>query len=168
MGILPDNFVKKDLCRGCYKFFVPSDMASKTRCGPCLEVSKNKKRVRASEYVRQRYNTDEDYRIKQLRYRKHYFEDLSPEKRRELRLPTRLNPYNITPEQFLVLLDKQEGKCAICSREGGYALHVDHCHKTGTVRGLLCNGCNTGLGKFGDSVKGLEKAIAYLKSSADY
>ena len=41
----------------------------------------------------------------------------------------------------------------------------DHCHKTNTPRGYLCNECNTGLGKLGDDLEGVEKAREYLKSS---
>lgn len=44
-------------------------------------------------------------------------------------------------------------------------LSVDHCHDTGTVRGLLCNNCNVGLGHFKDNIKTLELAISYLKQT---
>lgn len=43
------------------------------------------------------------------------------------------------------------------------ALVIDHCHVTGKVRGLLCNGCNTALGAFQDDPKVLRRAISYLK-----
>ncbi len=45
-------------------------------------------------------------------------------------------------------------------------LHVDHCHATGKIRGLLCYNCNDGLGRFKDDIEVLEKAIDYLKSHA--
>lgn len=44
-------------------------------------------------------------------------------------------------------------------------LAVDHCHSTGKIRGLLCHNCNTGLGKLGDSIESLTKALNYLKES---
>lgn len=64
------------------------------------------------------------------------------------------------------------GGCAICGRENGGGrhgqLHIDHCHETGAVRGILCSECNTGLGKFRDDPKLLEAAMRYLTSSIDY
>lgn len=62
---------------------------------------------------------------------------------------------------------EQDGKCAICGtarpRGRGRRFHVDHCHDTGAVRGLLCSGCNTGLGHFEDSVDRLHSAVSYLE-----
>jgi hypothetical protein len=51
--------------------------------------------------------------------------------------------------------------CAICCREGTTSL--DHCHVTGRFRGWLCQTCNTGLGKLGDDISGVRRAIAYLE-----
>jgi hypothetical protein len=59
-------------------------------------------------------------------------------------------------------LAAQGGACAICLRPSE-KLHVDHCHASGQVRGLLCFECNTGLGKFADNIASLERAIEYLK-----
>lgn len=71
--------------------------------------------------------------------------------------------YGMTPEDYEILRDKQKGVCAICKLlPGNKRLHVDHCHETGRVRGLLCSGCNTGLGSLGDSADNLLSAIAYL------
>lgn len=59
-------------------------------------------------------------------------------------------------------------KCAICNlhqAELSLTLAVDHCHKTGKIRGLLCVNCNQGIGKFKDSVFLLEAAIKYLQKS---
>lgn len=50
--------------------------------------------------------------------------------------------------------------CDLCGEVG--PLHVDHCHKTGAVRGVLCHLCNTGLGSFRDSPTLLARAINYL------
>lgn len=56
----------------------------------------------------------------------------------------------------------QSGKCLICN-EIPKRLVVDHCHTSGKVRGLLCDHCNTGLGRFKDSPELLMAAIRYLK-----
>lgn len=76
--------------------------------------------------------------------------------------------YGLTPDDFLKISEKQGDVCAICGSppRGGNAmekrLHVDHCHRTGKVRGLLCNHCNNGLGCFKDNKRSLQRAIWYL------
>jgi hypothetical protein len=61
--------------------------------------------------------------------------------------------------------DVQGGVCAICggTNADGRALYVDHCHATGTVRGLLCGRCNFLLGHSQDNIAILKKAVAYLE-----
>jgi hypothetical protein len=59
------------------------------------------------------------------------------------------------------MLEKQQGLCAICG-EAPEKLVVDHHHKSGVVRELLCYSCNLGLGNFRDNAGILEKAIEYL------
>jgi hypothetical protein len=74
--------------------------------------------------------------------------------------------YGITPEQFDSMLLAQDGRCFICRNNFKDArdTHVDHCHKSGKVRSLLCSNCNTGLGQFKDSPEILKKAADYLIS----
>lgn len=74
--------------------------------------------------------------------------------------------YGITLEQYEAMLEAQDGVCKICgSPPGRKRLHVDHCHVTKVVRGLLCSPCNTALGAFKDDEELLERAIAYLRGS---
>jgi len=72
--------------------------------------------------------------------------------------------YGITPEQYEEMLFRQNGVCAICSNvsSDGRRLHVDHCHQTKRVRGLLCHDCNRGLGMFKDKLNYLQSAVDYL------
>lgn len=72
--------------------------------------------------------------------------------------------YGISLQEKEALLLKQEGCCAICDKPL-LKPHVDHDHKTGRVRGLLCTACNHALGTFKDSVKILRAAIAYLEGA---
>lgn len=78
-----------------------------------------------------------------------------------------LRTFGITSEQFDEMLAGQGGRCAICRTDepGGKGnFHVDHCHDTGVIRGLLCTRCNQGLGYFGDDPNMLGRAIDYLAS----
>lgn len=71
--------------------------------------------------------------------------------------------YGITVEDWAHLFNNQDGKCAVCSMQlfGGRDTHIDHCHNTGRVRGLLCIGCNTAIGQV------LERP-SVLRALADY
>jgi hypothetical protein len=72
----------------------------------------------------------------------------------------------ISEEEYQVLYRCQGKKCAVCEKKLASKrytrLAVDHCHKTGKLRGLLCTNCNTALGLFYDSPKILRKALEYL------
>ena len=74
--------------------------------------------------------------------------------------------YNVTVEWYEAQLEKQNGKCMICgaTESGGISstLHVDHNHKTGQIRDLLCRPCNTGIGLFKENTDLLKKAIEYV------
>ena len=72
--------------------------------------------------------------------------------------------YGITPQQYIEMYTKQDGKCAICRQEPTTerGLHIDHCHKTKVVRGLLCHGCNTGIGAMREDASIMQRAIKYL------
>jgi len=75
--------------------------------------------------------------------------------------------YGITIEQFESLLAKQENKCAICGvlRSNNRRFSVDHDHKMGYVRGILCHLCNCMIGMSRDNVVILESGIQYLNDS---
>lgn len=72
--------------------------------------------------------------------------------------------YGLTPEQYAAANDNQGGVCAICRRPCARRsrLSVDHDHSTGVVRGLLCDSCNLGIGKFDDDPDLLKSAMEYL------
>lgn len=85
--------------------------------------------------------------------------------------------YGITVEQYAEMFEAQGGRCKICDTAILSQLmntrgtprrtvaHVDHCHETGRVRGLLCFNCNIGLGKFQDDAQVLLKAMQYLQAT---
>jgi hypothetical protein len=73
--------------------------------------------------------------------------------------------YNLTLIQYESLKQNQNNSCAICKTElqAGMQAHIDHCHSTNIVRGILCRWCNIGLGHFKDSIENLKSAQKYLK-----
>lgn len=76
-----------------------------------------------------------------------------------------IKSYGITEEEFNSMLEKQDGKCAICGTTdwGKPSPSIDHNHRTGKVRALLCNRCNRVLGLAEDSPELLSKMSNYLK-----
>ena len=77
-----------------------------------------------------------------------------------------LKRYGITTKDYEQLFEKQNGVCQICKKDcpSRRFLSVDHCHKTGKVRGLLCVKCNTALGMLNDNIDYFTAAIKYLKN----
>jgi len=76
--------------------------------------------------------------------------------------------YGITVEDYDTLLKEQSGKCAVCGSENpgrhdAKNFAIDHDHDTGKIRGLLCQGCNIGIGHLDDDPERLEAAAAYLR-----
>ncbi len=82
------------------------------------------------------------------------------EKRKNSRL---LKSYGITLTQYNSMLSCQDGKCKLCGKKA--TLVLDHCHKTGRIRGFLCHGCNLAIASLGDSLEGVMRAIVYLEST---
>jgi hypothetical protein len=71
--------------------------------------------------------------------------------------------YGITIAEFDAMLLGQGGVCKICGGDNsGKVLHVDHNHRTGNIRALLCGPCNVGLGSFKDDVERIMRAAEYL------
>lgn len=78
------------------------------------------------------------------------------------------NVYGLSSKEHGALIRKQKNCCAICGKhrtELKQELYVDHDHRTGKVRGLLCTTCNSVLGMAKDSTEILTNSIKYLESS---
>lgn len=114
-------------------------------CGGKLDVNAHVLRVYCSDFCKER-----DHCIR----------------RREGHRARWLRQYGLTVDEFEALLLAQEGRCAICRtdkvpRRGNW--HVDHCHESGRIRGILCHGCNVALGHFKDNADLLRRAAEYLQ-----
>ncbi len=73
--------------------------------------------------------------------------------------------YGITLEQYSQMLQDQGGACKICKKVSQKTLHVDHCHKSDKIRGLLCHGCNVSIGLMKESPDCLRQAALYLEAN---
>tara|TARA_R110000765_G_scaffold372486_1_gene462905 strand:- start:2 stop:475 length:474 start_codon:yes stop_codon:yes gene_type:complete len=80
-----------------------------------------------------------------------------------------IKQYGLSLEDYNNMLDKQNHKCKICLTSfttlNTKDIHIDHCHTTNKVRGILCRLCNTGLGQFKDNTERLTQAINYLQEN---
>lgn len=127
----------------------------------------NAERIKKMRILRKQGKSTEKYHSKNKSFSENsYYKRLGWKKTRERSWKQR-GIIGMTYDLYEDMLKNQDNKCAICKLEHSNLkkLHVDHCHKTGKVRGLLCNNCNNGLGKLGDSVENLELAIQYLKQN---
>lgn len=125
----------------------------------------NKKQARKSrrEYHRAYYYKNIDARRAYSReYAKRKRRQYKPGELRERNLKAK---FNLTSEQYELLLSTQSGVCGICEEKCSVRsfLSVDHDHATGRIRGLLCSACNMALGGFKDSRDLLNKAILWLE-----
>ena len=130
------------------------------------------------EAYREYYEKNRGYFLEKSRRR--YLENkegiLAKQKTPSVRLRRRISQikhkYGLSEVDYNNMLHDQKNKCKICDVEfiesaghsnQGYVPHVDHCHESGKVRGLLCGNCNKGLGLFKDSKKNLQSAMEYLE-----
>lgn len=116
------------------------------------------------------YYTDNPEKKKEINdrrkeYRKAYYQDESHKARYKMLYVER--KFGITKEEYLSLLESQNGVCAICGNPEtcirNKALAVDHSHITRRVRGLLCSNCNKAIGLLKDDPKIVQKALNYLR-----
>jgi hypothetical protein len=110
---------------------------------------------------RERYAVDAEWRAAHKASVKDW-QASNPDKRKS----QRLKAHGIELSDYQDMLAMQKGRCAICGysdmSKPNFFPVVDHCHKTGIIRGLLCMNCNQGLGKFKDDVNALMGAAAYI------
>ncbi len=153
---------RNGVCRDCIRAVARAKYASRDpqeRKNYQNQCNRKRKEKRAAWYqihkVKLRAQGDEHYKASQEKWR-----------RREL-----MRIFGITLEFYNEMLEKQNGKCSICKRPERVVhkktkrvkvLSVDHCHKTGKIRGLLCSSCNMAIGLLSDSVEFLQNAIYHI------
>ena len=128
----------------------------RSRCKECNKI----------DHLKRYTNDPEGQKERSKNYRQR-IKETNPEKLFIHNRKTKLKrDYNLTLEQYEIMLKEQNGVCFLCnSLPNKKLLAVDHCHKTNKVRKLLCSNCNTALGLFKDDINVLNKAISYLKEN---
>ena len=139
-------------------------------------IKDNPEKVKKSK--RLYYLTHPEYRKKLVEDHKRYQKEQSKRLNEYNKQWARNNPEKVRATQFkssyglsykdwLKLWEVQDGKCAICGKsfDSPSDANVDHNHKTGEIRGLLCKTCNLGLGCFYDNPKLTIKATEYLEEA---
>lgn len=112
---------------------------AREKYGEDLEKSRAYVRKRVADW---RYNNQEHVKAYKARWYQTNKEKVAKSNYKQL-----CKKYDLTPELREEMLKQQQGACAVCGKkEGKRRLHIDHCHKTGRVRALLCDGCNTKIG----------------------
>lgn len=123
-------------------------------------------------FCRNHYNVDKRRREpeKDRSYKQKYI-DSDPERHKHIMWEANLKrQYGVTAEYYYALLEAQGGACSICRTMVGTAdrkLDVDHCHDTGTVRGLLCRSCNLTVGYMKNSPEMFLRASRYVERNGN-
>lgn len=165
------------MCRTCRQD-LPTDkyIPSHTSCIECEEIhSSGRKRCRSCKQVKQhgefyiRPKRIDGYssNCKSCLSEQSRIRNSDPERKERSRDNKYRAKYGISLAQYELMLEDQDGCCAICRTPAGELnLYVDHDHATGRVRQLLCVKCNALLGQAGDQIEVLQAAIRYLERNA--
>lgn len=155
----PDGLA--DYCKSCRKAYNNSPTVKAT-IAAYTELDKLNRKNK-----KQKYN--KDHKDKNAEWNRAYWQKPKNKKRRTERM--RFLRYGVTNEQFELLFSSQDGVCAICKFKTETrspkkpSPHIDHCHKTGRIRGLLCNPCNKALGLLLENPQLALAAFNYLNNA---
>lgn len=143
-------------------------------CKECEKVYRGKNKLKLNAYQKEYYQKNK----KRILERNRIYGKNNKERKRKWGLewrrnnPSKIkgydyrNKYGTSLEWVRKQLNQQLHQCSICGTPvDEKTLHIDHCHKTKVVRGILCPKCNRGLGHFKDNTEFLYNAIEYLKTS---
>jgi hypothetical protein len=146
------------MCKVCLESKELSDFSyGKKTCKPCRSQEEINKYWQEPEKFRAKKN-NEDKKV--VRERRNRWSKENPEYMYNWHLQ---KTYGLSLEDYNKRKEEQQNCCAICKVEIFSRLFVDHCHKSGKVRKLLCSQCNSGLGMFKDNPELLVAAADYIK-----
>lgn len=145
-------------CKTCRKKYQLTERGKESHKKALKKYRQSKKGKIMAKRAGKKYREPEERKIAHKEYNREWY------RRKGRDYSLRFN-YGITLKQYEEMLKQQNEVCAVCSEVNlnGKLLCVDHNHKTGKVRGLLCDSCNHVLGMGKENVDRLAKAILYLK-----
>jgi hypothetical protein len=148
---------KQTACRKCQK----EKYDIYRRAHPEIAYSRNRKFYKNHQLEMLKRKSDYIKRIGKDEYRKQY---------QKHSMTAKFKRYGLSEERYHEMREEQGQKCAMCSKsftDNPKSIHIDHCHETGKVRGILCDGCNLFLGRLEspDYKKRVEMAEAYLRKT---
>lgn len=151
--------VSKDLSA----FYLRGDKKGhRSECGDCSHADNQQRRPKYSAHEAERHREWSGQNKPHLAGYMRRKRSQTPEQYRNAHL---LRKFGITLEQHDAMLATQGNACIICRRPFTKTPHVDHCHASGQVRGLLCSDCNPMLGFARDNPAVLKAAAEYLEGS---
>lgn len=158
--------IKSKVCISCEKEKSMNDFyKAKSKRDGCTNKCKKCIIKSRKDYSKQYYKNIPKGKYYIKKNNPHKYDLPSSDKNYQRERMLRVN-FGITSKEYNEMFLKQNGRCYICEKhqsEFKKTLAVDHNHKTGAVRGLLCGSCNRGIGLFGDNIDLLLKSIEYLK-----
>ena len=162
-GLLPSE----RHCKTCGTRFTTKYNGEGYCSEPCREIGYEKTKLAGRKAARERYHANRQPHKLECTWCESSFKSegkvkyCSDQCRKEsATYKARLNTYGLSQKQYEALVERSGGLCEICQEKE--VQHIDHCHDTGAVRGLLCPQCNHGLGNFQDRVALLNRASEYL------
>lgn len=158
-------------CKNCEIKYCPNHIEKiKARkksgiCQKCYQSQyqkKNKKKLNKNQKIWRSNNPEKYFKYKENRKNKIKND---PETRLKSRSTDLKTKYGISQEDYTLIAKFQDNKCYLClGSPNRKHLSIDHCHKTGKIRGLLCERCNMVTGTFDKNPKFLERLKQYMKS----
>lgn len=150
-----------------------SKTGHQSRCKECDKKWHAERYLRDKEKIRVQTKKWRSSNKERIDKKSSEWKAANPEKVKKYQRASNLRKnFGVEISEYDSMFLSQNGKCAICGKNEEFIHHrtgkpamlaVDHCHKTGKVRGLLCKLCNTALGHFKDDISVLLKAINYLE-----
>ena len=150
------EYRQKKLSRQKHKYHYDQEFREKRRA----YERRPEVRERNNAWNKNRWANNHAFRERQLARNKAKYQD--PEYRQQHRDKARFRLYGLTRAEYDRKVEEQGGLCVICHKQPKTKLFVDHHHKSGQVRDLLCPNCNSGIGRFEENYGLLGKAAEYL------